>query len=342
MRSTDSFIRRKAATAALSVLVCIVVLLMVPQPAAAKNKMVSFFRQMQTRDNYLIRYGVWPCDRSLKKGTVVLLGGRTEFMEKYSETISELNHKGFDVYALDWRGQGLSSRMLPNRHKGFVKTYDDYMDDLARFVDTLVKPAAASPIIIMAHSMGGHVALRYLHDHPGTVARAVIVSPMIDVLTSPVPRMLARLITRWAISAGWEDMYAIGNGDYDSGAIKFEGNRLTRDRQRFMVEKKAVEENPDLALGGVTYGWLSATFASIEKLTQPGFAAKIRIPVLMVGAESDKIVSIEAQQRTCSRMGNCRFYLIPDARHEILMETDAVRSIFWDQFDMFIENQDRN
>ena len=49
------------------------------------------------------------------RGTVVLLTGRGEFIEKYAtEVVGELLERGFAVVALDWRGQGLSDRPLPS------------------------------------------------------------------------------------------------------------------------------------------------------------------------------------------------------------------------------------
>ena len=47
-----------------------------------------------------------------KRGTVVVLGGRAEFIEKYFEVIGELLARDFAVAALDWRGQGGSARRL--------------------------------------------------------------------------------------------------------------------------------------------------------------------------------------------------------------------------------------
>ena len=46
---------------------------------------------------------------------MVLLQGRAEFIEKYGETVGDLRARGFAVYALDWRGQGHSGRVLRTR-----------------------------------------------------------------------------------------------------------------------------------------------------------------------------------------------------------------------------------
>jgi len=110
------------------------------------------------------------------------------------------------------------------------------MDDLEMFVSKVLGPEAVSPFIILAHSMGGHIALRYIHDHPGIVDRAVLVSPMIDILTSPFSGWLVRFLTRAAAIAGLDHAYISGSGDYADE--EFEGNRLTSDPVRFMDEKK--------------------------------------------------------------------------------------------------------
>ena len=143
-----------------------------------------------------------------------MLSGRREFMEKYLETIEELNQEGFNVYSLDWRGQGLSSRILANRHKGFIDDYDVYLDDLNMFVTKIVMPESVHPLIIIAHSMGGHIALRFMHDHPDVGDMAVLTSPMIDIFGSSLSRRFVKLIARMAIKTGFSHSYTIGSGDY--------------------------------------------------------------------------------------------------------------------------------
>ena len=317
------------------IILYLVLFLMIPNRSAAQEKKSSIYNFLNTSDDQQIRYGIWYSHNEKKRGSVILLNGRKEFMEKYAETILELNQRGFDVYSLDWRGQGLSSRMLPNRHKGFIKNYNNYLNDLNLFIIKIVRPKATLPLIILSHSMGEHIALRFIHEHPELVDKAVLVSPMIDILTSPLPRWFVRLIAWGAIKAGLNHAYIIGSGDYT--LEKFDDNRLTSDPKRFMDEHKAIVKNPDLALGGPTYGWLSATFESIDILTEPDFAKKITTPILIVSAGSDRVVSIKAQKTICSLLPNCRFAEIGGARHEILKETDVLRSIFWDEFDRFTQ-----
>ena len=95
-------------------------------------------------------------------------------------------------------------------------------------------------------------------------------------------------------------------------------------------------DNPDVAIGGVTFGWLDATFNSIQHMMVDGYLEGITTPVIMVSAGADEIVSVAAQKKICRRVPNCHLVVIPNALHELLIETDAVLEKFWEIFDEFI------
>ncbi|KPJ78387.1 MAG: hypothetical protein AMJ54_04015 [Deltaproteobacteria bacterium SG8_13] len=288
-----------------------------------------------TGDGFSIRYGIWSAKNDRCRGCVLLLNGRKEFLEKYRETIAELNERGFEVFSIDWRGQGLSTRLVADRLKGHVRSYADYLQDLNQFVEQFVLPAGNRPLIILAHSMGAHIALRFLHQKPDIVDRAVLTSPMTDIRTAPYPRRLAGMLARFALAAGMSETYLPGATGRSALKRSFEGNPLTSDPRRFTVERDAFSANPDLALGGPTFGWLAATLESISLTQGAGFLEAITIPVLMVAAGRDAVVCGASQRRACSRLPNCRFFLLEDARHEVLMECDRIRAAFWKAFDRF-------
>jgi lysophospholipase len=184
--------------------------------------------------------------------------------------------------------------------------------------------------------MGGHIALRHAHDYPDVVEKLILLSPMVDIVTVPLPkwfvRSLVRVMTRW----GFQYQYVPGSRHYFRRNEKFQGNRLTSDPLRFMDDKKAIQVNPDLAVGGVTYGWLAASLASISILTRPDYVRQITQPIHMLLAGQDRIVSAKASKKFCGAIKNGTFTLIPSARHEILKEVDGIRSVFWKVFDRFM------
>lgn len=299
--------------------------------------MASSFDHLATPDGAVLRYGVWSSETRVRRGSVLLLSGRNEFLEKYGETIGDLNERGWDVYSFDWRGQGLSTRLLPDRHKGHIGDYEAYLGDLDRFLHTVVLPRAALPVVGLAHSMGAHILLRYLSRRGELLSRAVLTAPMVDIFTDVLPVPVVRVLTRVAVWLGGERAYAPRQGVYlPPGRRRFEKNLRTSDPVRYARFHRRIARNPDLALGGVTFGWLRATFASIDALASPAAAASIRTPILIVSSGDDRVVPVSAQRTLCAALPDCRFVPVPGARHEILMERDIFRAAFWRAFDGFM------
>jgi lysophospholipase len=297
-------------------------------------------KTFDTYDGLKIRFDTYACGTKTCRGVVVLLGGRSEFIEKYREIVDQLLVRKLDVVTFDWRGQGLSDRLLPNRYKGYVETYEDYLKDLTCFMDKHVPQKADRPVMMLAHSMGAHIALRYLHDHPGRVEKAVLTSPLIDIAGPVLLTRTMKMIVKIAARSGFKKYYATRANDFDPSKKRFTGNRLTRDPRRFQQTIQMIIDNPDVAIGGVTFGWLDATFNSIRHIMVDGYLESITTPVIMISAGGDEIVSVAAQKKICRRLPNCHLVMIPNALHELLIETDAVLEKFWASFDEFVLGPD--
>jgi lysophospholipase len=289
-------------------------------------------RTLTFPDGARIRVGRWRPSSETGQ-IVVLIHGRTEFLEKYEETIGELTARGFEVWSMDWRGQGLSARSLTNRQKGHIDRFDTYLKDLGHFLTEIV-PATAAPVIL-AHSMGGHIVARAILGNQIVASRVILTAPMFDLPMAGLARIAAETIAKSAVTLGLGNLYAPGARDYDPNRARFDGNALTNDRTRFDGLNSALRENPDLALGGPTLGWVSAAFGSIKELRIASTASGTPTPVLVCSAMSDTVVSVTAQSDICQNAGweQRRF---ENARHEILLETDSLRRDFWMAFEDFV------
>jgi lysophospholipase len=294
------------------------------------------FGFLQARDGIRLRYGCWPHHGKGHDGVVVVLGGRAEYMEKYIETIGELNTRGFDAFSLDWRGQGLSDRMLRDRTRGYVRTFADYVADLELFLDKIVKPSTRGPLILMAHSMGGTIVLHYLREHHRAIERAVLLSPMISFRTKPLPYIIAKAYCRLLVRCGQAQRTIPSMRRNDSFRGAFAGNWLTHDATRFNRVQQLLRKNPQLLVAGVTYGWLAASFKAVDAFQHAGFAPGIQIPLLVVMAGKDRVVSNAATRRFVARLPDQRTICVAGAYHEILQERDEMRDQFWQAFDRFI------
>jgi lysophospholipase len=300
-----------------------------------QQRMFTQIDYFPTFDRRRIRWGALPATGARPRGTVVLLNGRTEYLEKYAETTAELARRGWGVYSLDWRGQGLSDRLTADRRKGHVGRFEDYLEDLERLLQMVPTGGTAHPMILLGHSMGAHIGLRLVRERRHPFACAVLTSPMIDIQLPPVPRRWLRAYVKAMVRLGFAANFAPGGAAYLRRDLVFDDNPLTSDPERFQRRLDDIAANPRLALGGVTYGWLNAAFDSIERVMAPGFARGLTLPLLIVRATADRIVSRRAQTQFCRRAPDCRLVDVPGARHELLVETDAHRRSFWEAFDRF-------
>ncbi len=288
----------------------------------------------KTHDGLKIRYGIWKPE-GRPRASVVILGGRGEFLEKYNETIIELLDREMMVFSFDWRGQGLSSRMTSPASVGHVDSFEDYLADLHDFMLNIAGPSKSGQLIMLAHSMGGHIALRYLADRQGIFDKAVLTSPMIQIHASGFSADLMYTVADLATGLGFGRApipFTSGRNDYLGD---FENNQLTGSRRRFERNRRLLEANPGLLIDAVSFGWLKAAFDSMNVIKRPGFAAKITLPLLMLAAGSDKVVSSRATKKLAAVLPDVSFSILEGSRHEILQETDPIRARFWQLFDSF-------
>lgn len=283
-----------------------------------------------------IRFAHWRPPRGSAAGAALVLPGYGEFIEKYHETVGELLERGWSVFVLDWYGQGLSTRALANRQKVHVADFRRHLSDLHKLAESALPPHGQMPRLLLAHSMGGHLALRYMFEHPRAFDLAVLSSPMVDLDYGGMPRWLARLIAEAACALGFGRAYSFGAGDYDPARVRFQGNKLTHDRRRFFDQHAWIARRPKLAAGGPTFAWVRAALRSIRATERRGFARGIHVPVLVMAAEQERIVSVAATQRLVRDMPRAAYVGLADARHELLMESDARRALFWQFVDRFL------
>ncbi|EKF42424.1 alpha/beta hydrolase [Nitratireductor indicus C115] len=258
------------------------------------------------------------------KGTIVILPGRNEFIEKYFETIADFTRRGYGTAILDWRGQGGSTRLLKNPDRGYVEDFRDYADDLDVFFQDVVLPDCRGPYHIVAHSMGALIALRAAHGLVNRVRRMVLCAPLLGIYASPAT---TRWVRRFAVT-----LHALGLGRlYMPGrrrsqkAPPFSDNALSTDEKRFERNRATVLDSPGLSINGPTIAWTRAMFKAIEEVEEPAFMAQIHIPTLFLAAGYERVVSTRAIERYVRRLRSASMLTIDGGRHELLQEKDFYR-----------------
>jgi len=290
----------------------------------------AVFSYFVAPDDRRIRYARFPASKVMEpKGTVIFLPGRTEFIEKFLEDVHIFNALGFACAAMDLRGQGMSWRPHPNRDKHYVRTFDTHLTDVKALFDEKLIGKMPKPFILMGHSAGSHVILRFLREHPGYADAAITVAPMVRIATGGLPDFVAKglpLIMRYmGLGAG----YIPGHTAFKEGRWGWR-KKLTHDDERFEDEDFFIKtKDKRLAVGGATYKWLWEALKSCDKLNAEGYPEGIETPVLMLQAEKDSIVDNAAQTKLAERMPNAKLVVIKGAMHEILKETDGMRADLW-------------
>ena len=265
------------------------------------------------------------------KGSVVLSPGRTEPIEKYVEVVGDLLARGYSVLIHDWRGQGRSSRLLPDRLRGHAEGFDDFVADFRRLIDQFADRLPA-PRLALGHSMGGCLTLTALARGEARFSAAILSAPMLGLKTGGRPAWQARLAARLMTLLGRGGDYALG-GASDPYATTFEQDRLTHDRVRYERTRAQILGDRELALGHVTWGWLDSAFAAVDWLHRAPQVSRIAIPVTVVAAQEDTLVANADLKQVAMRIPRGRYVEILGAYHELLMETDDIRAQFWREFD---------
>jgi len=280
-----------------------------------------------------LRYACWNVPgTNPPRGSVVLLGGRGEFIEKYAtEVVSELLRRGYCVFALDWRGQGLSDRPLADRGKGHIDNFSTYMADLQLFLDKVVAPEAPRPILTLCHSMGAHIMMRVLAENgSGPLAAGVLVSPMTALRREAMLRSVLMLMPELPVV---DDRYLFGTGPFIALARQFHSNIVTHDERRYRFTDQWFQADPRLALGGPTLGWGRQAVRSMTTAAAPGYLEHIDLPLVLISAGEDALIDVRSHAAAAARLRHGEHFTIAGAKHEVMMETDDLRALFWEAFD---------
>lgn len=309
----------------------------VPSNPVPKGAQVAF---LETADGVKLRYATFPKGEGAPRGTICLVQGRSEFIEKYFETIADFQSRGFAVATFDWRGQGGSQRLIGNPRMGYVETFDDYWTDLKSFHGTVLLPDCPPPYHLVGHSMGGLVSLYAGMRDRMMFERIFVSSPMVGLAT-PVMGMggWARVFRVLTLLGLGRLPFSRGNTDKPPSASSFAGNPVTSDAKRYRRMVDVLEARPDLIIGAPTLRWSGAALNAMVRAARDDFPGAIKIPVLMLAAACDEIVSTAATEALGLRMRTGRHLVIPAARHELFMENDAIRAQVFAAFDAFITDQ---
>ena len=284
-------------------------------------------------DGKRIRLIYWKTNlKNKSNGTILLQQGHNEFIEKYYETVQEFLDRSFNVVSFDWRGQGISDKMINNKHKQFIDDFNIHHQDLAFIIENFISNNFPGPLIGIGHSMGGCILLSFLKGHIDKFDRIILSAPMLGFRNE---KFIMPLITLANILFPRKS-YLIGSKPNMGKETLFKDNDLTSDKFRYLRTLKLVRKKPDIRLWGITNAWANAAKKEILLMRKDGWAEDIRYKILFLNSLNDRVVSSKHIIDMSERLKNSKILNFHETEHEIFMEKDKHRKEMWVEIDNFL------
>ncbi len=231
--------------------------------------------------------------------TLVVVHGGGEHSGRYAQTAQVLNREGIAVHAFDLRGHGRSPGI-----RGHVGRFNEHLGDLAAFLRSVREPSSAGVPVLFGHSLGGLIAARFAAEQPGTVRGLICSSPLWG-LALTVPWWKHALA--YALSPVWPSL-TLNRPKIDAEALSHDP-----DAQAEYLNDPLIHTKASLRF----YVELRRQFARL-----PACVRQLRLPVLVLQAGADCVVSVEATKTTFAAIGAMqkRLILYDGYCHELLQE----------------------
>ncbi len=240
---------------------------------------------------------------SKPEGILVISHGLGEHSGRYKNIIEKLEGQKISLYMLDHRGHGKSGGK-----RGHVNSFMEYIYDLKLYINLIKEDHEELPLILLGHSMGGLIALKYALTYPEDITGLILSSSLL-MLSIEVP--------------GWKT--ALGNAlsKYIPGmSIPTGLNPMDLSHDEDAVD---AYENDPLVFGKVSARWYTETTAArIECLNR---LQELKMPLLIFHGKEDKLVdyrgSIEIEKKAKSDIKE--LHIFEGLYHEPMNESEAER-----------------
>lgn len=286
------------------------------------------FASFQARDGWPLRSVRW-APAGKPRGSLLFLGGRADFVEKYLESLGHWHEAGWSIAGFDWRGQGGSGRFLADRTICHMPSLDPLLADLGHYLEAWLAEAPR-PRVIVAHSMGAHLTLRRLAEDAGGIDAVVLASPMIGIGVKGLPTAAIGAIAR---TAGW-----LGQSErriWRGGDLGDTGARMTSCPDRRADKNWWKTTCPEIASGTPSWGWVRAACASIARLDEAAMAG-VTTPALFLVSDDDPVINVGAVRRAATILPRGELMTLPGPGHELLREADSRRLPVLARIDAFL------
>tara|TARA_B100000965_G_scaffold398634_1_gene417102 strand:+ start:1319 stop:2260 length:942 start_codon:yes stop_codon:yes gene_type:complete len=265
-------------------------------------------------------------------GTILIQQGHNEFIEKYYETIQEFIDRKYNVVAFDWRGQGMSERMIDDNRKQYIEDLNIHIDDLEFILNNVIFKNFNKPLIGIGHSMGGCIILSALKFHADKFDKIILSAPMLGFRSE---KLLMILIDIFYLFLP-KNLFLPGSKPNMGKETPFNENDLTTDEKRYKRTQKLVRLKKDIRLWGITIAWAKAVKNQFKIIRNEEWLKNIKSEILIINSTNDRVVSSKHIIETAEKLRNKKIINFKNCEHEIFMEKDIHRKKLWREIDNFL------
>ncbi len=241
------------------------------------------------------RYGVAGPD-GVSRGQVLILPGYGEAAEDEYRLARSLTRRGYVVWVLDGAGQGGSGRLSGVRDLGHLDDFDGDVAAVRAMIDQALPSDTPGPVILVASSTASDIALQSL-QRGATIAGLVLLAPTRRPPTTGAPSPDQSTIT-WARRLFLSHLRARGQVGWSSMGPRLRPGLAPQTQQAWRAA------NPDLRMGGPSYGWLAA-FKDLQASVARDGLAGVQAPGLILGPENDLTADSVLRDDLCRALPRC-------------------------------------
>jgi alpha-beta hydrolase superfamily lysophospholipase len=227
------------------------------------------------------------------RAVLVIVHGFGEHCGRYRHLVDYLVPRGFAIYGFDLRGHGRSEGQ-----RGAINSWDEFREDVARFLHLVREAQPDSPLFLMGHSMGGLIVSNYaVNDQSGLtgviLSSPLLAQPHVAPLLHAASRVLSKIRPNMSFDAG-----------VDASAISRDPAEVKRYVDDPLVHSKATPR-------------FSTEMDKTIAWTQER-ASQLTVPLLVIHGDADQLVPIAGSQRFYRNASSADkiFKVYPGGYHE--------------------------
>lgn len=242
---------------------------------------------------------------------IIILSGWKVPSEKYAQLKSILESRNFNVYVPD----------LPGFGKSALKKESFTLDDYADFLHSYIKNHRLGNVVIVAHSFGGRMIVKYLHKYKQSLRFSA--SPAIlkqsfssnkknsikGIVLCGTPLVKEKLTVRKIV--GKNIIYFASKASF---ILPNEMRANLRKHLRFLAYRLIREYDYYKA------GNLKKTLVNVLSDDPERYITDIKVPTFILWGEDDQVTPVSIAKELHKLIKNCQLVIIPQATHKLPYE----------------------